>query len=174
MTKRYRFKAPAAPVLAKVPRVARLLALAGHDTLLVCRDDGIALSERYRAVLVHCYLEGKTQEQVALLLRVSKATVKKRLERGRALLRARLVRCGLGPAAVLMACAWPAAMATAAVRLCLLDYRHDYPTGPAYAVPAKLSPAQCKLWVRIHKCISVALSPRNAAACAVLRGFSGE
>ncbi|HEV3448677.1 MAG TPA: sigma-70 family RNA polymerase sigma factor, partial [Gemmataceae bacterium] len=78
------------------------------------------LSERYRAVLVHCYLEGKTQDQVALFLRVSKATVKKRLERGRALLRARLVRRGLGPAAVLVACAWPAAPAPAAVTPALL------------------------------------------------------
>jgi RNA polymerase sigma factor (sigma-70 family) len=78
------------------------------------------LSERYRAALVHCYLEGKTQDQAALLLGVSRATVKKRLERGRALLRARLVRRGLGPAAVLAACAWPAATAPAAVSPALL------------------------------------------------------
>jgi hypothetical protein len=72
-------------------------------------------------VLVHCYLEGKAQDQAALLLRVSKATVKKHLERGRALLRARLVRRGLGPPAVLVACAWPAATAPAAVTPALLD-----------------------------------------------------
>jgi RNA polymerase sigma factor (sigma-70 family) len=40
------------------------------------------LSECYRAPLVLCYLEGKKQDEAALLLGVSKATVKKRLEGG--------------------------------------------------------------------------------------------
>jgi RNA polymerase sigma factor (sigma-70 family) len=71
------------------------------------------LSECYRAPLVLCYLEGKTRGEAATLLGVSKATVDKRLERSQALLRARLVRRGLGPAAVLAAAAWPAATATA-------------------------------------------------------------
>jgi cytochrome c peroxidase len=39
--------------------------------------------------------------------------LKERLERGRSLLRARLVRRGLGPAAVLLATAWPSATASA-------------------------------------------------------------
>src|SRR5207244_2161589 len=46
---------------------------------------------------------------------VAKGTLKGRLERGRALLRERLVRRGLGPAAVVLASAWPAATATASV-----------------------------------------------------------
>src|SRR5262249_21161164 len=70
-------------------------------------------SERYGAPLVLCYLEGKTQDEAAVRLGVSKATLKKHLERGRALLRVRLVRRGLGPAAVLAASAWPAATASA-------------------------------------------------------------
>jgi RNA polymerase sigma factor (sigma-70 family) len=68
------------------------------------------LSERYRAPLVLCYLEGKTQHEAAVLLGVSRATVKKCLESARALLRVRLVRRGLGPAAVLAGAAWPAAV----------------------------------------------------------------
>jgi RNA polymerase sigma factor (sigma-70 family) len=79
------------------------------------------LPERYRTPLVYCYLEGKTQDEAALLIGVCKATVKKRLERGRSLLRARLVRQGLGPAAILTAAAWPAATAQAAVSLVLAD-----------------------------------------------------
>jgi RNA polymerase sigma factor (sigma-70 family) len=73
-----------------------------------------ALPECYRAPLVLCFLEGKTQDRAATLLRVCKATLKKRLDRGRALLRLRLVRRGVGPAAVLLTAAtWPAATAAA-------------------------------------------------------------
>jgi RND family efflux transporter MFP subunit len=61
----------------------------------------------YQAPLVLCYLEGKTQEEAAALLGVSRTTVKKRLERGRALLRARLMRRGLTSAVVLALSAWP-------------------------------------------------------------------
>jgi cytochrome c peroxidase len=71
------------------------------------------LSECYRAPLVLCYLEGRTHDEAALLLGVSRATVKKRLEFARALLRQRLVRRGLGPAALLVAAAWPAARTSA-------------------------------------------------------------
>jgi RNA polymerase sigma factor (sigma-70 family) len=67
------------------------------------------LAERYRAPLVLCYLQGKTQDEAAALLGLAKGTLKGRLERGRALLRGRLVRRGLGPAAALLASAWPTA-----------------------------------------------------------------
>jgi RNA polymerase sigma factor (sigma-70 family) len=70
-------------------------------------------AERYRAPLVLCYLQGKTQDEAALLLGVSKAALKKQLERARALLRVRLLRRGLGPAAVLLAGAWPGAATSA-------------------------------------------------------------
>jgi RNA polymerase sigma factor (sigma-70 family) len=79
------------------------------------------LSECYRAPLVLCYLEGKTQGEAALVLGVSRATVKKRLESARALLRVRLVRRGLGPGAVLVVAAWPAATVSAAVPSILLE-----------------------------------------------------
>jgi RNA polymerase sigma factor (sigma-70 family) len=79
------------------------------------------LSDRYRAPLVYCYLEGKTQHQAAQLLGVSKTTLQRRLESGRALLRARLVRRGLSPAVVLMASAWPACTAQASAGPLLLN-----------------------------------------------------
>jgi RNA polymerase sigma factor (sigma-70 family) len=71
------------------------------------------ISKCYRTPLVLCYLEGKTQDEAAAQLGVSKATVKKQLERGRALLRVRLMRRGLGPVAVLLAASWPLAIASA-------------------------------------------------------------
>jgi RNA polymerase sigma factor (sigma-70 family) len=78
----------------------------------VLHQELTGLAERYRAPLVMCYLEGKTQDQAAAQLRLAKSTLKERLERGRGLLRARLVRRGLGPA-LLVAAAWPAAIASA-------------------------------------------------------------
>ena len=79
-----------------------------------------ALPEKYRAPLVLCYLQGKTQNEAARLLGVSKATVKNRLERGKELLRARLVRRGLGPGAILLTAAGLTVTARASVPSALL------------------------------------------------------
>jgi RNA polymerase sigma factor (sigma-70 family) len=87
--------------------------LSWREIQQVIHDELNQLSEPYLAPLVLCYLQGKTQDEAAALLGVSKATLKNRLERGRALLRARLVRRGLGPVATLLASAWPAATANA-------------------------------------------------------------
>jgi RNA polymerase sigma factor (sigma-70 family) len=53
------------------------------------------LSERYRSPLVLCYLAGQTQEEAAGHLGWSLRTLKRRLERGKEILRLRLSRCGL-------------------------------------------------------------------------------
>jgi RNA polymerase sigma factor (sigma-70 family) len=77
----------------------------------VLHEELLALPERLRAVLVLCYLEGMAQDRVAAVLGLTKAAVKKRLERGREQLRQRLARRGVAPAAVLAAFASPAAVA---------------------------------------------------------------
>jgi RNA polymerase sigma factor (sigma-70 family) len=81
----------------------------------VLHEELHGLSERYRAPLVLCYLEGMTQDAAAVQLNLAKSTLRERLERGRAQLRLRLIRRGLGPAALLLAAAWPAARTTAGV-----------------------------------------------------------
>jgi RNA polymerase sigma factor (sigma-70 family) len=58
------------------------------------------LPEAYRSVLVLCYVQGLTRDQVAERLRLSLAGVKKRLERGRSLLRDRLARRGVQLSAI--------------------------------------------------------------------------
>jgi RNA polymerase sigma factor (sigma-70 family) len=64
-----------------------------HEAL----DEELArLPDKYRAPLVLCYLEGKTQDEAAVGLGWSLSTLKRRLERGRQLLAARLRRRGLG------------------------------------------------------------------------------
>src|SRR5262249_47931249 len=70
--------------------------------------------------LILCYLEGATQESAAGQLNLAKSTLRERLERGRDLLRLRLTRRGLGPAALLVAAAWPAACASAKVPLSVM------------------------------------------------------
>jgi cytochrome c peroxidase len=82
--------------------------LAWREVQQVVHQELTGMAHRYRDPLVACYLEGKTQDEAAAHLGVAKSTLKERMEHGRMLLRARLVRRGLGPAAVLAAAAWPA------------------------------------------------------------------
>lgn len=60
-----------------------------------------ALPERYRAPILLCCLEAITQEEAARQLSCSLATLKRRLTKGRELLRVRLARRGLTLSAVL-------------------------------------------------------------------------
>src|SRR5438034_294054 len=60
-----------------------------------------ALPERYRGPVILCWLEGQTQEEAARLLQTSHSTLRRRLEQGKHLLKARLARRGLVPVAAL-------------------------------------------------------------------------
>ncbi len=61
-------------------------------------DEALArLPANFRAAIVSCYLEGLTHEEAAVRLRCPVGTIRSRLARGRALLRDRLERSGLGP-----------------------------------------------------------------------------
>jgi len=77
--------------------------LAWQEVRQVLHEELSGLAERYRAPLVACYLEGKTQDEAAAQFGMAKSTLKERPERGRSLLRTRLVRRGFGPAALLAA-----------------------------------------------------------------------
>jgi RNA polymerase sigma factor (sigma-70 family) len=69
-------------------------------------DEELArLPERYRAPLVQCYLEGQTQDEAARQLGWSPRTLRRRLGRGRDLLRARLGGRGVALSAGLLAVA---------------------------------------------------------------------
>ena len=61
---------------------------------LLLRAEVDGLPAKYRLLVLHTYIEGKTNEQVARLLRCPVGTVKGRLSRARDLLRARLSRRG--------------------------------------------------------------------------------
>jgi RNA polymerase sigma factor (sigma-70 family) len=64
---------------------------------LLLRAEVDGLPAKYRSLVLHTYMEGKSNEQVAQLLRCPVGTVKGRLSRARDLLRARLCRRGWDP-----------------------------------------------------------------------------
>jgi RNA polymerase sigma factor (sigma-70 family) len=100
----------------------------GRDVRAVVDEELQRLPDELRSALVLYYLEGKTHEEAARLLNWSKRTLGRRLERGRELLRSRLLARGLTPMAALTAslfaeggvsAAVPATLATATVRTVL-------------------------------------------------------
>jgi cytochrome c peroxidase len=95
--------------------------LTWREVQQVLHEELTGLAERYRAPLVACYLEGQTQDEAAAQLHMGKTTLKERLERARSMLRARLVRRGLGSAALLIATAWPSANASTSLPTMLVS-----------------------------------------------------
>jgi RNA polymerase sigma factor (sigma-70 family) len=98
------------------------------------------LPEHYRAPLVLCYLEGRSRDEAAHQLGWSLGTLRGRLERGRSLLHARLVRRGLTLSAALVAGAIAHDSATAAVPARLLLKILRSTAGRAAGGPTAVSP----------------------------------
>src|SRR5262249_50288851 len=78
------------------------------------------LPQKYRTVVVHCVLEGRSLRDVAQQLRVPEGTVASRLARGRALLAKRLRRRGVGVSATSLAVMLPQQAALGSVPAALL------------------------------------------------------
>ncbi len=96
------------------------------------------LPEDLRSALVLCYLEGKTQEEAARRLGWSKSTLRRRLDKGRELLRSRLLSRGLTPMAALTASLFaegtaPAAVSAALAETTLRSAMQAVPMAPAVA-----------------------------------------
>jgi RNA polymerase sigma factor (sigma-70 family) len=73
-----------------------------HELRPLLLEELSRLPEKYRLPLVLCYLEEQSHEQTAALLGWPVGTVKVRLVRGRAVLRKRLVRRGVGVSLALL------------------------------------------------------------------------
>lgn len=107
-----RQQAQRVPLTDDLPAAGRTFSPQVQDAL----DEELdRLPERYRAPLVLCYLQGLTRDEAAERLGWSLQTVKWRLERGRDLLRQRLIHRGVTLSGVLMALAVSPAAATAAL-----------------------------------------------------------
>jgi RNA polymerase sigma factor (sigma-70 family) len=74
-----------------------------EDWRQVLHEELATLSEKHRLPLLLCDLEGKTHAQAAAELGCGPATVQRRLNGARALLRSRLIRRGIAPTAGVLA-----------------------------------------------------------------------
>ena len=101
-------------VSAERPGGPDAVASAEHAELLSVLDEELSeLPSQYRAALVLCHLQGRTQQEAAEELGLSYGTLRRRLDEGKRLLRSRFVRRGLTVTAAAVA-AGLAAVAEAA------------------------------------------------------------
>ena len=82
-----------------------------HDRLAV-HEEINRLPETYRVPLIICYLEGRSRQEAADTMSCSLQVVKGRLERGRNLLRSRLLARGVAGGLAVALCACPASAST--------------------------------------------------------------
>jgi RNA polymerase sigma factor (sigma-70 family) len=116
-----RCQAARRPLTAAVepPAPDPFAALSARDLLTALDEEMAALPERFRGPAVLCWLEGRTQQEAARLLGLPLITLRRRLERGKRLLHARLTRRGMTLAVALAAPALAEAVpATALAMAC--------------------------------------------------------
>jgi RNA polymerase sigma factor (sigma-70 family) len=83
----------------------------------ILHDEIEKLPEHYRLPVLLCYVEGKSREEAATQLDWTSGTLIGRLERGRKMLRSRLLKRGVGLAAVLLAVIGDSAQASVSLAL---------------------------------------------------------
>jgi RNA polymerase sigma factor (sigma-70 family) len=129
----------------------------------ILHDELNRLAEKYRAPLVLCYLEGKTQDEAARQLAWSKRTFCRRLGQARGLLQMRLQRRGLAWSAVFAvgALAQPAPSAVLPVGLVLATVR----AVQAFATRSAVGGASTKA-------AALAENVLRAAAAALLKAWA--
>jgi RNA polymerase sigma factor (sigma-70 family) len=123
------------------------------------------LAERERQPFVLCYLEGKTNAQVARELGCPVGTVESRLARARRHLRARLTRRGLAPAAALLSTQFATPDATSAVPERLVN--GTVRMADSYVVPPEVA------WLAAASYTAMTTAKIAAAAVVLATGMLG-
>jgi RNA polymerase sigma factor (sigma-70 family) len=149
--------------------------ITGRELLAVLDDELARLSEKLRTPLILCCLEGATRDQAARQLGWSVRTLKRRLERGRAVLQARLRRRGLmSSAAAAMLLAPPAAPSAPTALLGATARAATQqasagalPTPVAALVEAAMNAAGLS-WVKLAAVVLLALSLTTAGVGALV------
>jgi RNA polymerase sigma factor (sigma-70 family) len=119
---------------ARAPGLSDELSL--REALAILDEEIERLPDKFRAPIVLCYLQGRTNEEAARELGCPAGTLKFRLSRARELLGERLGKRGVamsaGVAAVLLATsASEAALVPAAARAAAARFAHDIASAPA-------------------------------------------
>jgi RNA polymerase sigma factor (sigma-70 family) len=161
---------------ARMTRTASGSADEPGDLRPVLDEELSRLPEKYRAPLVLCYLQDKTQAEAARALGWPVGSMSMRLARGRELLRRRLERRGVRLATGALVAAVPAVLAQATVRAAVL-VTGGAASGPAAALAKGM--LRVMLLARL-KAAAAALLVMGAAAgagllaCQALAGRPGE
>jgi RNA polymerase sigma factor (sigma-70 family) len=119
---------------------------ADAEVSAVLAEEVDRLPERYRAVVVLCYLQGATTEEASRLLGCPRGTVLSRLASARQRLRQRLIRRGIAPAAALAAVSFNETVSAApAVALVACAVRAALPFAAGGAAVPIVSPQAAAL-----------------------------
>lgn len=138
-------------------------------------DDELAkMDGMFRAPLVLCFLEGRTQDEAARQLGLSKRTLRRRLERGRERLRNRLTRRGISLSAGLTATWLTESSSSATVPSSLASTTAKAAIGflDNVAVQSTLTPRVAELSKEMLRTMSFS-TVRVASFCLLLTGLLG-
>ena len=122
--------------LTDLPGPDTAAAVSLRDGLRVLDEELARLPDGYRVPLVLCYLEGRTQDEAAKQLGWSLGAFRGRLERGRARLRDRRLRRGVGLAILAAAAAARPTAVSAAMQSSIINTAAAVAAGEALTIPA--------------------------------------
>ena len=167
-----RFSVPES-IQAADPAPEPALQAAWVEVAAVLDEELEQLPDKYRAALVLCYLEGKTHEEAAVLLRCRAGSMSWRVGKGRELLRQRLLKRGVALSLALLLFGMSARAAAAPA---LVDKTVALALAQAAAAQAmaQAAPAQGRGWGKVALALVLLLLSLSAAAASIASVLPGR